>query len=136
MHLKYDIRKTSFSITMTQIQKRHLGIIATVMAVVMIGAVGIGSSYANDPDFASTSPKITRGEAAQIAVNHLETDISNLVEIDVDKEDGTFVYSVDFIIDNEDISVEIDPQTGEILVVEIEPVGAPDDDDGDDDDED
>lgn len=121
---------------MTKIQKRHLGIITTVMAVVMVGAIGIGSSYANNQDFASTSPKITQGEAALIAVNHLGTDLSNLDEIDVDKEDGTFLYSVDFIIDDEDVSVEIDPYTGEILVVEIEPVGAPDDDDDDDEDED
>jgi len=121
---------------MTQIQKRHIGIAAAVIAVVMIGVVGIGNSYANNQDFASTNPKITQGEAAQIALNHLGTDISNLDEVDVDKEDGVFLYSVDFIIGDEDVSVEIDPQTGEILVVEIEPVGAPDDDDDDDEDED
>jgi len=67
-------------------QKRNVGFIATVMAVVIIGAVGIGSSYANTQDFESTSPKITRGEAVQIAAEYLETDISNLDEIDVDKE--------------------------------------------------
>jgi uncharacterized membrane protein YkoI len=121
---------------MTKIQKRHWGIIAAVMAVVMFGAIGIGTSYANNQDFASTSPKITKGEAAQIAANHLGTDISNLVEVDVDKEDGIFLYSVDFIIGDEDVSVEIDPQTGKILVVEIEPLGTPDDDDNDNDDED
>lgn len=118
---------------MTQIKKRHFGIIVAIMAVVMIGAVSMGNSYAIDSDFASTSPKITPGEAAQIVVNHIETDISNLVEIDVDKEDGFFVYSIDFIIGNDDVSVEIDPQTGEVLVVEIEPIGTPDDGDDDDD---
>ncbi len=107
------------------------------MAVTIVGAISIGNSYANNQDFASTSPKITQGEAAQIAVNHLGTDLSNLVEVDVDKEDGTFLYSVDFIIGDEDVSVEIDPQTGDILTVEKEPVGAPDtDDDGDEDNED
>ncbi|MFB5598207.1 MAG: PepSY domain-containing protein [Nitrosopumilaceae archaeon] len=117
---------------MTQIQKRHLGIIAAAMAVVIVGAIGLGNSYANNQDSIS-SFKITKGEAAQIAANHLGTDLSNLVEIDVDKEDGTFLYSVDFIIGDEDVSVEIDPQTGKILVVEKEPVGAPDDDDDDND---
>jgi len=121
---------------MTKIQKLHWEIIATVMVVVMVGAIGIGTSYANTQDFASTSPKITKGEAAQIAINHLGTDISNLDEVDVDKEDGIFLYSVDFIIGEEDVSVEIDPQTGEILIVEREPVGAPDDEDNDDDDKD
>jgi uncharacterized membrane protein YkoI len=118
---------------MTQIQKWHLGIAAVVMAIVMIGAVGIGNSYANNQDFASTNPKITQGEAAQIALNHLGTDISNLDEVDVDKEDGVFLYSVDFIIGDEDVSVEIDPQTGEILLVERELIGTPDDDDNDED---
>jgi len=121
--------------TKNNIQKKHIGVIAAVLAIAMVGAIGIGTSYANNQDFASTSPKITKGEAAQIAVNHLGTDISNLVEVDVDKEDGTFLYSVDFIIGDQDVSVEIDPQTGDILVVESEPVGAPDiDNDGDEDD--
>jgi uncharacterized membrane protein YkoI len=107
------------------------------MAISIVGAISIGSSYANNQDFASTSPKITQGDAAQIAVNYLGTDLSNLVEVDVDKEDGTFLYSVDFIIGDQDVSVEIDPQTGDILVVESEPVGAPDtDNDGDEDDAD
>ena len=94
---------------MTQIQKRYLGIIAAVVAVVMVGAIGIGNSYANNQDFASTSPKITQGDAVQIAVDKLGTDISNLVEVDVDKENGTFLYSVDFIIGDQNVSVEIDP---------------------------
>jgi uncharacterized membrane protein YkoI len=123
--------------TKNNIQKRHIGIIAAVLAIAMVGAISIGTSYANNQDFASTSPKITKGEAAQIAVDHLGTDISNLVEVDVDKEDGTFLYSVDFIIGDQDVSVEIDPQTGDILVVESEPIGAPDtDNDGDEDDAD
>ena len=108
---------------MTQMKKRNLGILVAVMATVMISAVSVGSSYAIDPDFASTSPKIIPEEATQIAVNHLKTDISNLVEIDIDREDGVFLYSIDFIIDKNDVSVEIDPQTGEILLVESEPRG-------------
>lgn len=122
--------------TKNSIQKKHIGVIAAVLTIAIVGAISIGNSYANNQDFASTSPKITQGEAAQIAVNHLGTDLSNLVEVDVDKEDGTFLYSVDFIIGDEDVSVEIDPQTGDILTVEREPVGAPDTDDGDEDDAD
>jgi len=65
--------------------------------------------------------------------NHLKTDISNLVKVDVDKEEGVFLYSIDFIIDNNDVSVEIDPQTGEILLVDTEPIGTPDEDGNDND---
>lgn len=120
---------------MTQIQKRYLGIIAAVVAVVMVGAIGIGTSYANNQDFASTSPKITQGEAIQIAVKTLGTDVSNLIGIDVDKENATFLYSVDFIIGDQSVSVEIDPQTGDVLTIESEPVGSPDtDNDGSEDD--
>lgn len=119
---------------MTQIQKRYLGIIAAVVTAIIVGAIGIGTSYANNQDFASTSPKITQGDAIQIAVDKLGTDISNLVEVDVDKENGTFLYSVDFIIGDQNVSVEIDPQTGDILTIESEPVGSPDtDNDGDED---
>ena len=120
---------------MTQIQKRYLGIIAAVVAVVMVGAIGIGTSYANNQDFASTSPKITQGEAIQIAVKTLGTDVSNLIGIDVDKENATFLYSVDFIIGDQSVSVEIDPQTGDVLTIESEPVVSPDtDNDGSEDD--
>ena len=120
---------------MTQIQKRYLGIIAAVVAVVMVGAIGIRTSYANNQDFASTSPKITQGEAIQIAVKTLGTDVSNLIGIDVDKENATFLYSVDFIIGDQSVSVEIDPQTGDVLTIESEPVGSPDtDNDGSEDD--
>lgn len=119
---------------MTQIQKRYLGIIAAVVTAIIVGAIGIGTSYANNQDFASTSPKITQGDAIQIAVDKLGTDISNLVEVDVDKENGIFLYSVDFIIGDQNVSVEIDPQTGDILTIESEPVGSPDtDNDGDED---
>ena len=58
------------------------------------------------------------------------------VEIDVDKEDGVFLCSIDFIIGDDDVSVEIDPQTGEVLVVEIEPLGTQDDGDNEDDEKD
>lgn len=83
---------------MTQIKKQYLGIVTVIAAILMISAIGIGNTYANNQDFASTNPIITQGEAVQIAVDHLETDISNLVEVDVDKEDRVFLYSIDFII--------------------------------------
>lgn len=120
---------------MANIQKKHLGILVAIVTIASVGAVSIGSSYANNIDFAMTSPKITQGEAVEIAIKHLGTDISYLDEIDVDKEGESFLYSVDFIIGDEDISVEIDPYSGEILVVEREPVGSPDTDDGEEDDE-
>lgn len=115
-----------------RIKKQHIGILTAILAIAMVSVIGISTSYANDQDFDSTSPKITKGEATQIAVNKLGTDIANLVEVDVDKENGTFLYSVDFIIGEQEISVEIDPQTGDILAIESEPIGSPDtDNDGD-----
>ena len=108
-----------------------------VIAVAIVSAVSIGSSYAASSTSTLASAKITPSDAATIAINHLGTEESNLVKVDMDKENGSFLYSVEFIIGDQEVSVEIDPQTGEILVVEQEPVGTPDtDDDGDEDDED
>jgi uncharacterized membrane protein YkoI len=123
--------------TKNRIQKRHMGVFVAIMAIAIVGAISIGSSYAASSSSCLASAKITPGDATTIAINHLGTQLSNLNEVDMDKENGTCIYSVDFIIGDQDVSVEIDPQTGEILVVEQEPVGAPDtDDDGDEDNED
>ena len=106
------------------------------MAIAIVGAISIGNPYAASSNSGLTSAKITPVDAATIAINHLGTQPSNLVEVDMDKEHGSFIYSVDFIIGDQEVSVEIDPQTGEILAVEQEPVGAPDTDDDVDEDND
>lgn len=103
-------------------QKRQMSVFVAIMAIAIVGTISIGSSYAasSNPDqyVAHISPKI----AANIAINHLSTQPSNLVKVDLDNENGVHVYSVEFIISNQEVSVEIDPQTGEVLKVEQHPV--------------
>ena len=115
-----------------KIQKQHLILFASILAVAIVGAIGLGSSYAVRSE---SSAKITPEEAATIAINHLGAQQSNLVTVDKDKENGSFIYSVELIIGDEAVSVEIDPQTGKVLVVEREPVGTSDQEGTDDDSE-
>ncbi|MGI0055978.1 MAG: PepSY domain-containing protein, partial [Nitrosarchaeum sp.] len=67
--------------------------------------------------------KISPQTATEIAISHLSTQASNLVKVDLDYENGVHTYSVEFIIGDQAVSVEIDPQTGQVLLVEQEPVG-------------
>ncbi len=55
-------------------------------------------------------------EAAAIAITHLNTKSSNLVEMGIEEEGESFAYEMEFEIGNEEVSVEIDSQTGEVLV--------------------
>ena len=97
-----------------------------IIAIAIVGAISIGNSYTASSNSGLASAKITPGDAATIAINHLGTQPSNLVGVDMDKEGNSFIYSADFIIGDQNVSVEIDPQTGNILKVEEEPVGTPD----------
>ena len=108
-----------------KIQKQHLILFASILAIAIVGAIGLGSSYAVRSE-SESSAKITPEEAATIAINHLGAQQSNLVTVDKDKENGSFIYSVELIIGDEAVSAEIDPQTGKVLVVEREPVGTSD----------
>ena len=96
------------------------------MVVAIVGVISIGSSYASRSTSESAPAKITPEAAATIAINYLRTQPSNLVTVDNDNENGSFIYSVEFIIGDQAVSVEIDPQTGKVLVVEQEPVGTSD----------
>lgn len=100
-------------------------VFASIMVVAIVGVISIGSSYAARSASEFTS-KITPEEAATIAINHLGAQPSNLVIVDKDKQNDSFIYSVELIIGDKAISVEIDPQTGQILAVEQEPVGTSD----------
>lgn len=117
-----------------RIQKRHIAALIAGLAILVAGMSVLNSSSAMLP---SSNPnqyvaRISPESAANIAIDHISAESSNLVEVDLDNENGVHVYSVDFIIGDQEISVEIDPQTGKVLVVEQEPVGTPDtDDDGD-----
>ena len=100
-------------------------VFASIMVVAIVGVISIGSSYAARSASEFTS-KITPEEAATIAINHLGAQPSNLVIVDKDKQNDSFIYSVEFIIGDQAVSVEIDPQSGKVLVVEQEPAGTSD----------
>lgn len=121
-----------------RIQKRHIAALIAGLAILVAGISALNISSAMLP---SSNPdqyvaRISPETAANIAIYHISAERSNLVEVDLDNENGVHVYSVEFIIDDQEVSVEIDPQTGEVLVVEQEPVGTPDTDDDGDEDED
>jgi len=102
-------------------QKQQIGIAAAIV-VLAIGVVTVGSSYATGSLWDIQSAEISIDEAAAIAITHLNTDSSNLEEVGMEKEGESFTYEVEFEIDGQEVSVEIDPHTGEILEVESEPL--------------
>jgi len=106
---------------MTQSHKKQLGIVAAI-AVLAVGVITVGSSYATGSFWDIQSAEISVDEAAAIAITHLNTDSSNLEEIGMKREGESFTYEVEFEIDGQEVSVEIDPHTGEILEVESEPL--------------
>ena len=113
--------------TKTKSQKQQIGIVAAIVALA-IGVVTVGSSYATGSFWDIQSAEISIDEAAAIAITHLNTKSSNLVEMGIEKEGESFTYEMEFEIGNEEVSVEIDPQTGEVLEVEYEPLEQEEDD--------
>ena len=108
--------------TLAKSQKQQLLILVAVATVVM-GGIAIGITiYDTDSLWNMQSAKISIDEAAAIATTHLNTESSNLVEIEIEKEDNSFTYEAEFEIGDQEISVEIHPQTGEILEVEKETI--------------
>ena len=110
-------------------------VFASIMVVAIVGVISIGSSYATRSTSESASAKITPEDAATIAISYLGAQPSNLITVDKDKQNDSFIYSVELVIGDKAISVEIDPQTGQILAVEQEPVGTSDEEGTNDDSE-
>ena len=106
---------------MTQSHKQKIVIVAAI-AVLAVGVITVGSSYATGSFWDIQSAEISVDEAAAIAITHLNTESSNLVEVGMEKEGESFTYEIEFEIDDQEVSVEIDPHTGEILEVEFEPL--------------
>ena len=106
---------------MTKSHKQQIGIAAIVVAIA-IGVVGIGNSYATSSLWGIAQSEISIDEAAAIAITHLGTESSNLVEIAMEKEGESFTYELEFEIDQQEVEVEIDPHTGQVLEVELEPL--------------
>jgi hypothetical protein len=101
--------------------KERAGIIVAVVAIAL-GMFTVGSSYATGSLWGMGSAQISIDEAAAIGITHLNTESENLTVIAMEKDDESFVYNLEFEIEDQEISVEIDPHTGEILSVEEEPL--------------
>jgi uncharacterized membrane protein YkoI len=101
--------------------KEQVGIIVAVVAIAL-GMFTVGSSYATGSLWGMGSTQISIDEAAAIGIAHLKTESDNLTGIAMEKDDESFIYNLEFEIEDQQVSVEIDPHTGEILNVNEEPL--------------
>ncbi len=102
--------------------KEQVGIVVAVAAIAL-GMFTVGSSYAIGSLWGMGSTQISIDEAAAIGIAHLKTESDNLVGIAMEKDNESFIYNLEFEIEDQEVSVEIDPHTGEILSVDEEPLG-------------
>ncbi len=103
---------------MTKIgHKEQIGIVIAVAAIAL-GMFTVGSSYATGSLWGIGSAQISIDEAAAIGIAHLKTESCNLTSISIEKDGESFIYSLEFGPDDQEVSVEIDPHSGEILNVE------------------
>jgi len=108
--------------------KERIGILTSI-AVIALGMFTVGSSYAAGSLWGIGSAQISIDEAAAIGTAHLNTESSNLNAIALEKDDESFIYSLEFAIEDQEVSVEIDPHTGEILNVDQNPLDVETNDD-------
>jgi uncharacterized membrane protein YkoI len=108
--------------TKTNSHKEQVGIVIAVAAIAL-GMFTVGSSYATGSLWGMGSAQISIDEAAAIGITHLKTESDNLIGIAMEKDDESFIYNLEFEIEDQEVSVEVDPHTGEILSVEEEPLG-------------
>jgi uncharacterized membrane protein YkoI len=101
--------------------KEQVGIVIAVAAIAL-GMFTVGSSYATGSLWGMGSTQISIDEAAAIGIAHLKTESDNLTGIAMEKDDESFIYNLEFEIEDQQVSVEIDPHTGEILNVNEEPL--------------
>lgn len=109
--------------TKTNSHKEQVGIVVAVAAIAL-GMFTVGNSYATGSLWGMGSAQISIDEATAIGIAHLQTESDNLVGIAMEKDDESFIYNLEFEIEDQEVSVEIDPHTGEILSVDEEPLGA------------
>lgn len=107
--------------TKTNSHKEQVAIVIAVAAIAL-GMFTVGSSYATGSLWGIGSAQISIDEAAAIGIAHLKTGSDNLVGIAMEKDDESFIYNLEFEIEDQEVSVEIDPHTGEILSVDEEPL--------------
>lgn len=107
--------------TKTNSHKEQVAIVIAVAAIAL-GMFTVGSSYATGSLWGMGSAQISIDEAAAIGITHLKTESDNLVGIAMEKDDESFIYNLEFEIEDQKVSVEINPHTGEILSVDEEPL--------------
>ena len=103
--------------TETKSHKERIGILVAVVAIAL-GMFTVGSSYAAGSLWGIGSAQISIDEAAAIGIAHVKTESCNLTAISIEKDGESFIYSLEFGTEDQGVSVEIDPHTGEILSVE------------------
>ena len=106
-----------------RIKKQHLAVIIASIAVLIAGTSFMSSSFATSSHPDQYVAKISSQTAADIAVQNIGAQPSNLVKVDLDNENGSFVYSATIVKGDQEFDVKVDPQTGQILNVEQDLVG-------------
>lgn len=102
-------------------KKERIAILVAVIAI-GLGMYTVGNSYAAGSLWGIGSAQISIDEAAAIGIAHLKTDSSNLNSIGIERDGESFIYNLDFAIKGQEVSVEIDPHTGEVLHITEEPL--------------
>ena len=112
------IRKNETIGIMNHTSHKERIVIGVAVAAIALGMFTVGSSYAAGSLWGIGSAQISIDEAAAIGIAHLKTESSNLSAISVEKDGESFIYSLEFNIGTQEVSVEVDPHTGEILNVD------------------
>lgn len=83
-------------------------LIAMVLALVMMLALGVTASAANNPP--------TKEEAKKIALEYAGVDESEafFTKARTDRDDGRHVYEFEFYVDTTEYEVEVDANTGRV----------------------
>ncbi len=108
---EYDIDAATGAILDTEIKPRPTG------------SKNDNTSGTADP-LKPPADAIGLGKALSIALGHLgvtENQVAKL-EIEQEREDGKWIYEVEFVYDNKEYEYEIDAVSGQILEISIEPL--------------
>lgn len=95
-----------------------------ILAILLIGSLIVtatfmqyGSSADDSITELSTAPTIAEAQATSIASSAIKGDVE---EIELEKENGRLLYSVEITNEKGEHDIKIDPYTGEIVEIKIE----------------
>lgn len=115
-----------------RIKKQHLAYVIIGVSILAAGSIGLSSSFATDSNIDQLqATKITPGQAATIGINYIGAQPSQLVTVDFDQEDGIYLYGVEIHKDGKEFDVKVDPQTGDVKKVEVDPIDTSEDETND-----